>query len=68
MMQWPARVIAEFSFGNLPYHEAASNMRLFTERCLPTLQNDAAFATPKGTAGEAIAPQRAAGEGIFAPA
>ncbi|MBN9087717.1 MAG: LLM class flavin-dependent oxidoreductase [Reyranella sp.] len=61
-------LVAEFSFGNLPHHEAETNMRLFAERCLPTLQNDPAFATPKHTAADTTAPQRAAGEGIFAPA
>jgi alkanesulfonate monooxygenase SsuD/methylene tetrahydromethanopterin reductase-like flavin-dependent oxidoreductase (luciferase family) len=61
-------LVAEFSFGNLPHHEAETNMRLFAERCLPTLQNDPAFATPKRIEAEPSAPQRAAGEGIFAPA
>ena len=36
--------------------------------CLPTLQNDPAFATPKRTAADTSAPRQAAGEGIFAPA
>lgn len=61
-------LVAEFSFGNLPHHEAETNMRLFAERCLPTLQNDKAFATPKHLAAVADAPRQAAGEGIFAPA
>jgi alkanesulfonate monooxygenase SsuD/methylene tetrahydromethanopterin reductase-like flavin-dependent oxidoreductase (luciferase family) len=60
-------LVAEFSFGNLPHHEAETNMRLFAERCLPTLQADPAFATPKRTIADA-SPKRAAGEGIFAPA
>ncbi|UYN94955.1 MAG: LLM class flavin-dependent oxidoreductase [Enhydrobacter sp.] len=59
-------LVAEFSFGNLPHHESERNMRLFADRCLPTLQRDAAFAASPA----ASAPQRrrAAGEGIFAPA
>jgi len=61
-------LVAEFSFGNLPHHEAETNMRLFADRCLPTLQNDAAFATPRRVAADTAAPRRAAGEGIFAPA
>ncbi len=61
-------LVAEFSFGNLPHHEAETNMRLFAERCLPTLQNDAAFAAPRRAAADASAPRQAAGEGIFAPA
>ena len=61
-------LVAEFSFGNLPHHEAETNMRLFAERCLPTLQNDPAFAAPKGARADAAAPHRASGEGIFAPA
>lgn len=61
-------LVAEFSWGNLPHHEAETNMRLFADRVLPTLQNDAAFATPKRAIGDAVAPKHAAGEGIFAPA
>ena len=60
-------LVAEFSFGNLPHHESEKNMRLFADRCLPTLQRDPAYATPKSTsAGEA--PRRAAHGDIFAPA
>jgi hypothetical protein len=43
-------------------------MRLFADRVLPTLQNDAAFATPKRLAAEPLTSQRPAEEGIFAPA
>jgi len=43
-------------------------MRLFAERCLPTLQNDKAFATPKAISADAGLPRQGAGEGIFAPA
>ena len=59
-------LVAEFSFGNLPHHESEKNMRLFADRCLPTLQRDPAFATPKSlSAGDP--PKRAHGD-IFAPA
>ena len=61
-------LVAEFSWGNLPHHEAETNMRLFADRCLPTLQNDPAFATPRHIVSDAGMPRRAAGEGIFAPA
>ncbi|HYD06588.1 MAG TPA: LLM class flavin-dependent oxidoreductase, partial [Reyranella sp.] len=61
-------LVAEFSWGNLPHHEAETNMRLFAERCLPALQNDKAFATPKRAIPDASAPHRGAEEGIFAPA
>jgi alkanesulfonate monooxygenase SsuD/methylene tetrahydromethanopterin reductase-like flavin-dependent oxidoreductase (luciferase family) len=59
-------LVAEFSFGNLPHHEAENNIRLFADRVLPTLQRDSAFAAPGATG--AAAPRRAAHEGIFAPA
>jgi alkanesulfonate monooxygenase SsuD/methylene tetrahydromethanopterin reductase-like flavin-dependent oxidoreductase (luciferase family) len=61
-------LVAEFSFGNLPHHEAETNMRLFAERCLPTLQNDSAFATPKRTSSDGQVGGRSEQEGIFAPA
>ncbi|MBS0541470.1 MAG: hypothetical protein JSR47_22080, partial [Proteobacteria bacterium] len=57
---------AEFSFGNLPHHEAEKNARLFADRCLPTLQRDPAFAAPRTATAPAL--KRAAGDGIFAPA
>jgi alkanesulfonate monooxygenase SsuD/methylene tetrahydromethanopterin reductase-like flavin-dependent oxidoreductase (luciferase family) len=61
-------LVSEFSWGNLPHHEAETNMRLFADRCLPTLQNDKAFAAPMRTTDDASAPKTTAGEGIFAPA
>ena len=61
-------LVAEFSWGNLPHHEAETNMRLFADRVLPTLQHDKAFATPKRTMDDAEATRHPAGEGIFAPA
>jgi len=65
-------LVAEFSFGNLPHHEAEKNVRLFADRCLPTLQRDPAYAGTKRAAA-APAPKRPSGEragggGIFAPA
>lgn len=61
-------LVAEFSWGNLPHHEAETNMRLFADRVLPTLQNDAAFATPKRLTAEPSTSPSPAQEGIFAPA
>ena len=61
-------LIAEFSFGNLPHHEAEKAMRLFADKVLPTLQRDPAFAAPKTAAAGEAAPRRAAQGNIFAPA
>jgi alkanesulfonate monooxygenase SsuD/methylene tetrahydromethanopterin reductase-like flavin-dependent oxidoreductase (luciferase family) len=61
-------LVAEFSFGNLPHHEAEKNLRLFADRVLPTLQRDPAYATPKTVTASGEAPRRAASGGIFAPA
>jgi alkanesulfonate monooxygenase SsuD/methylene tetrahydromethanopterin reductase-like flavin-dependent oxidoreductase (luciferase family) len=61
-------LVAEFSFGNLPHHEAEKNLRLFADRVLPTLQRDPAYATPKTVTAGGEAPRRAASGGIFAPA
>jgi alkanesulfonate monooxygenase SsuD/methylene tetrahydromethanopterin reductase-like flavin-dependent oxidoreductase (luciferase family) len=60
-------LVAEFSFGNLPHHEAEKNVRLFADRVLPALQRDPAFAGRK-RAVVAAEPRRAASGGIFAPA
>ena len=59
-------MVAEFSFGNLPHHQAERNIRLFADRVLPTLQHDKAFAGPAVLS--TAAPKRASHEGIFAPA
>lgn len=60
-------LVTEFAFGNLPHHEAETNLRLFADKVLPTLQHDPAFATAKAVAGPA--PRLKAGHGdIFAPA
>jgi alkanesulfonate monooxygenase SsuD/methylene tetrahydromethanopterin reductase-like flavin-dependent oxidoreductase (luciferase family) len=58
-------LVTEFAWGHLPHDEAEVNMRLFADRCLPTLQRDPAFATPK----EPALPKKTAGsERLFAPA
>jgi alkanesulfonate monooxygenase SsuD/methylene tetrahydromethanopterin reductase-like flavin-dependent oxidoreductase (luciferase family) len=57
-------VVTEFSFGGIPHSEAEKNMRLFAGRVLPTLQHDAAFATPAAP----ILPPPTASPDLFAPA
>jgi alkanesulfonate monooxygenase SsuD/methylene tetrahydromethanopterin reductase-like flavin-dependent oxidoreductase (luciferase family) len=60
-------LVTEFAFGNLPHHEAETNLRLFADKVLPTLQHDPAFAAAPTVAG--AAPRLRAGHGdIFAPA
>jgi alkanesulfonate monooxygenase SsuD/methylene tetrahydromethanopterin reductase-like flavin-dependent oxidoreductase (luciferase family) len=61
-------LVAEFSWGNLPHHEAETNMRLFADRVLPTLQNDKAFATPQRPVADSRSQAQPEQEGIFAPA
>ena len=61
-------LVAEFSWGNLPHHEAETNMRLFADRVLPTLQNDKAFAAPQRPVADGRSSPQPAQEGIFAPA
>ena len=56
--------MTEFSYGGIPHHEAEKNMRLFASRVLPTLQRDAAFATPAAP----VLPQSTASPDLFAPA
>jgi alkanesulfonate monooxygenase SsuD/methylene tetrahydromethanopterin reductase-like flavin-dependent oxidoreductase (luciferase family) len=58
-------LIAEFSFGGLPHEESELNMRLFADRVLPVLHNDARFARPPTSFATDDAPPR---EGVFAPA
>jgi alkanesulfonate monooxygenase SsuD/methylene tetrahydromethanopterin reductase-like flavin-dependent oxidoreductase (luciferase family) len=60
-------LVAEFSFGNLPHHEAEKNLRLFADKVLPILQRDPAFAAPRRAAASP-ATRHAASDGIFAPA
>ncbi|MEM7405120.1 MAG: LLM class flavin-dependent oxidoreductase [Pseudomonadota bacterium] len=60
-------LVGEFSFGGMPHERAEQNLRLFAEKCLPTLKNDVRFCQPVIPAGEVIA----AGvqhEDVFAPA
>jgi len=59
-------LVTEFSFGGLPHDEAEANMRLFSERVLPALQRDPAFAAPQMTA--PLPDTAASGEKLFAPA
>jgi alkanesulfonate monooxygenase SsuD/methylene tetrahydromethanopterin reductase-like flavin-dependent oxidoreductase (luciferase family) len=63
-------LIAEFSFGNLPHHEAEKNIRLFADKCLPVLQRDPLYAVPKSVSASAAtpSPQQSSTDGIFAPA
>ncbi len=61
-------LVAEFSFGNLPHHEAEKNVRLFADKVLPTLQRDPAYAGPRRAVAASASPKRAASGGIFAPA
>ena len=58
-------LVTEYSFGAMPHEEAEINMRLFADRCLPTLQRDPAFATPKAPA---LPAKTAGSERLFAPA
>jgi alkanesulfonate monooxygenase SsuD/methylene tetrahydromethanopterin reductase-like flavin-dependent oxidoreductase (luciferase family) len=59
-------LVTEFSFGGIPHWEAEKNMRLFASRCLPVLQQDAAFATPPAPTMATL--QEAAKTDLFAPA
>lgn len=61
-------LVTEFSFGNLPHHESEKALRLFADKVLPTLQRDAAFATPRAAAAPAAGDKRARHGDIFAPA
>lgn len=61
-------LVTEFSFGNLPHHESEKALRLFADKVLPTLQRDAAFATPRAAAALAAGDKRARHGDIFAPA
>ena len=60
-------LVAEFSFGNLPHHEAERNLRLFADRVLPTLHHDPAYAAPRAASESAPAGRAAHGD-LFAPA
>jgi alkanesulfonate monooxygenase SsuD/methylene tetrahydromethanopterin reductase-like flavin-dependent oxidoreductase (luciferase family) len=57
-------LITEFSFGNVPHHEAELNMRLFADKVMPVVQRDPAFRV--GRVGNT---RRATSEeAVFAPA
>lgn len=59
-------LIGEFSYGNMPHHEAEQNMRLFASEVMPTLQRDAAF---QGRVGPDLTAQPTnQNEDLFAPA
>jgi alkanesulfonate monooxygenase SsuD/methylene tetrahydromethanopterin reductase-like flavin-dependent oxidoreductase (luciferase family) len=62
-------LVTEFGFGGMPHEEAETNMRLFADRVMPTLQRDRAFAGPAagGLNGQSASVSPGAG-GIFAPA
>jgi alkanesulfonate monooxygenase SsuD/methylene tetrahydromethanopterin reductase-like flavin-dependent oxidoreductase (luciferase family) len=59
-------LVTEFSFGGIPHGEAEKNMRLFADRVLPVLQQDAAFAAPTPPTMAAL--QEATKAELFAPA
>ena len=61
-------LVTEFAFGGMPHHEAELNMRLFTDRVMPVLQHDPAFARPASSAQTGSAPADPRSDGIFAPA
>ena len=60
-----AHLVTEVSFGGMPHAQAERNMRLFASRVVPSLQRDAAFATP---AAPAAPPPRSDAADLFAPA
>lgn len=60
-------LVGEFSFGGMPHERAERNLRLFANKALPTLKNDAAFNVPIIPAGELPATEDGH-EDVFAPA
>lgn len=62
-------LVTEFAYGGMPHEESELNMRLFTDRVMPVLQRDPAFAvrTPDAAAESSSAPGQRA-DGVFAPA
>ena len=60
-------LVTEYSFGAMPHEEAETNMRLFADRVLPTLQRDPAFAGGDAPA-RIVLPDAVAKERLFAPA
>jgi alkanesulfonate monooxygenase SsuD/methylene tetrahydromethanopterin reductase-like flavin-dependent oxidoreductase (luciferase family) len=58
-------LVTEFSFGSMPHHLAELNMRLFADKVLPVLQNDAGFQGVVETFDPSVATEQ---ERLFAPA
>ena len=60
-------LVGEFSFGGMPHEQAEQNLRLFAEKCLPTLKHDPSFNVPITPAGE-LETFEEKHEDVFAPA
>ena len=58
-------LVTEFSFGSMPHHLSELSMRLFAEKVMPVLQNDAAF---QGEVDPFVESSGASDERLFAPA
>lgn len=58
-------LITEFSFGGMPHHDAETNMRMFADTVMPTLQRDPLFAKPPALLKTAVETME---ENVFAPA
>lgn len=60
-------LVGEYSFGGMPHERAEQNLRLFAQKCVPTLKTDNAFCRPITPAGAAeyIEDKH---EDVFAPA
>ena len=60
-------LVGEYSFGGMPHKRAEQNLRLFAQKCVPTLQTDEAFTRPITPAGIS-ADFAEKHEDVFAPA
>jgi alkanesulfonate monooxygenase SsuD/methylene tetrahydromethanopterin reductase-like flavin-dependent oxidoreductase (luciferase family) len=60
-------MVGEFSFGGMPQERAEQNIRLFADKCLPTLHHDEAYCVPMTPAGE-LEGFEEKHEDVFAPA
>jgi alkanesulfonate monooxygenase SsuD/methylene tetrahydromethanopterin reductase-like flavin-dependent oxidoreductase (luciferase family) len=58
-------LVTEFSFGSMPHHLSELSMRLFADKVMPVLQQDAAFQGEIEPAAPAVDP---GAERLFAPA
>jgi len=58
-------LVTEFSFGSMPHHLSELSMRLFADKVMPVLQNDAAF---QGEIDPFVQSSGASDERLFAPA